>query len=108
MQVVDEKDSKMRALIQAVGEVASPRALQKIQNAIAKPWGIEMPEPKKQRVNSRSVSPKSISPKTSPKIPYSGREDFKRLLMENFETKEEELELFKQNDEKEIDIDDLE
>lgn len=30
LQVVDEKDSKMRALIQAVGDLASPRTLQKI------------------------------------------------------------------------------
>ena len=30
LQVVDEKDSKMRALIQAVGDIASPRTLQKI------------------------------------------------------------------------------
>ena len=30
LQVVDEKDSKMRALIQAVGDNTSPRTLQKI------------------------------------------------------------------------------
>ena len=30
LQVVDEKDSKMKALIQAVGDNASPRTLQKI------------------------------------------------------------------------------
>lgn len=66
-------------------------------------WGIKQPKEKKQRVGSKSRS-RSVSPRSPLEIPFSGKEDFKYLLKENFVTKEEELEMFKQNDEKEIDV----
>jgi hypothetical protein len=97
---VYEKDSKMRALIEAIADVSSNSELQKIQERISGIWEIESPVHKKLRVSSRSHSPSSI--------PFTGKDDFKSLLRDNFETKEEELIAFRQNDEKEIDVEEFE
>lgn len=97
LKVVDEKDTKMRQLLEAITEVASPQQLDKLQDLVTESWGIKSPQGKRQR-----KSPRLGSPTPNPK---QRAEEFKSLLMDNFATKDEELEQFKQNDTKEVEHD---
>ena len=90
--------------MEALTEIFDDSQLSKVQHRIKDNWKLGQPRNFKDIIvpmkAEGDLTIKKMRSSARNRVKYTTKENFKNLLVENFTTKDEELDYFKQNDEK--------